>query len=144
MEPSTAAGPSAAASASNAAAAGASAMATTAAAATEIAPSVHTTTAAVPSASTATSPAASGTAAAAGGEEQEVAGGQPKGSWLPSIVTEADLKIMEKEGLIPSRKTCAWRAAAGDDTPAPSPEERVMLTSHIYRGLSLPPSDFFT
>lgn len=142
MEPSTTAGPSAAASASNAAAAGASAMASMAVTTTETAP--VRATAAVPSASTATSPAASGTAASAGDEGQEVAGGLPKGSFLPSIVTEADLKILEKEGLIPPKKVCPWRAATGDDTPAPSPEERVMLTSHIYRGLSLPPSDFFT
>lgn len=146
MDPATNAGTNAAAPASNAAAASASAAATVAATVAGSASGARTatTTATAPSASTATAPAASGTAASASGEEQEVAGGLPKGSFLPSIVSEAELKIMEKEGLIPSRKVCAWRAAAGDDTPAPTPEERVVLTSHVYRGLSLPPSDFLT
>ena len=50
---------------------------------------------------------------------------------------------MASEGLIPPKKDGGWRSAFGDLVPKPRPDERVMLTSHIHRGLGFPPSLFF-
>ena len=63
--------------------------------------------------------------------------------WSKCHVTEAQLKTMAEEGLIPPHKDGGWRSAEGEDVPNPQADERVMLTSHIFRGLGFPPSTFF-
>ena len=63
--------------------------------------------------------------------------------WIPCHVTEEQLEVMAKEGLIPPKEDGGWRSAFGDPEPKPCPNERVMLTSHIHRGLGFPPSLFF-
>ena len=50
---------------------------------------------------------------------------------------------MADEGLLPPKDNGGWRSAFGDPEPKPKPDERVMLTSHIHRGLGFPPSLFF-
>ena len=50
---------------------------------------------------------------------------------------------MADEGLLPPKDNGGWRSAVGDTEPKPKPDERVMLTSHIHRGLGFPPSVFF-
>ena len=50
---------------------------------------------------------------------------------------------LEREGIIPPRTVCHWRSAEGHHVPAPDGDERVILVSHLLRGLSLPPSEFF-
>ena len=63
--------------------------------------------------------------------------------WIPCHITEGHLDAMAAEGLIPPKKDGGWRSAFGDLVPKPRPDERVMLTSHIHRGLGFPPSLFF-
>src|SRR5664279_1353095 len=50
---------------------------------------------------------------------------------------------MEAEGMILPKAVCQWRAGEGDPEPAPKYGKRVILASHLARGLGLPPSDFF-
>ena len=71
-------------------------------------------------------------------EEEEVA---DLGSryWLPSIVDEDALQDLEAVGYLPTREDCRWRTAYGDVIPAPRAGERVILTSHLVRGMALPP-----
>ena len=63
--------------------------------------------------------------------------------WIQCHVTEEQLDAMAAEGLIPPKEDGGWRSAFGDLVPKPQPGERVMLTSHIQRGLGFPPSLFF-
>ena len=49
---------------------------------------------------------------------------------------------MESDGAIPPSTVSAWRVAEDDPSPTPVNGERVLLTSHILRGFSLPPSAF--
>ena len=51
---------------------------------------------------------------------------------------------MEKEGLIAPRKESFWRVNPRETRPEPESTEIVMMKSHVERGLSLPPSDFFS
>lgn len=61
--------------------------------------------------------------------------------WLPSKVTEKEVHNLATDGLIPEK---GWRLPGLDELePAPTPEERVLLISHIDRGLSMPPHPFF-
>lgn len=61
--------------------------------------------------------------------------------WLPSRVTEQDLRGLAAEGLIPAEE---WRLPGLNELePALTPEERVLLISHIDRGFSMPPHPFF-
>jgi hypothetical protein len=50
---------------------------------------------------------------------------------------------MEAEGLIPAKDRCAWRVVVGEPYPNPQDVERVVLKSHVERGFSFPPSEFF-
>ena len=82
-------------------------------------------------------------------EEADAADTEEKGEeassrhWAPSTISDNDLLELEKEGILPPKELCRWRSAFGHPIPAPKGDERVMLTSHLLRGLSLPPSKFF-
>ena len=54
------------------------------------------------------------------------------------------MRAMEKEGLIAPRAESFWRVNPKETRPDPEPIEIVMMKSHVERGLSLPPSDFFS
>ena len=63
--------------------------------------------------------------------------------WSRCHVTEEQLDALAAEGLIPPKENGGWRSAFGETVPKPNSDERVMLTSHILRGLGFPPSHFF-
>ena len=51
---------------------------------------------------------------------------------------------MAADGVIPlsSETASTWRSAFGDPSPTPIKDERVLLSFHVARGFSLPPSAF--
>ena len=51
---------------------------------------------------------------------------------------------MASDGVLPPISTTspAWRSALNDPYPTPIRDERVLLSSHISRGFSMPPSAF--
>lgn len=64
-----------------------------------------------------------------------------QGDWLPSRVTEKEERDLVAGGFVPEMK---WRLPdASKVKPAPNPDERLLLTSHIDRGFSMPPHPFF-
>ena len=75
-------------------------------------------------------------------EEEEVA---ELGSryWLPSCMTEDYLQELEDGGFLPPKAECSWRAPGEEAIPEPQDGERVILASHVLRGMSLPLSAFF-
>ena len=64
--------------------------------------------------------------------------------WLPSCVTEDHLAELVEGGFLPPKADCAWRAPGDEIEPAPQGDERVILVSHLLRGMTLPPSAFFS
>ena len=66
------------------------------------------------------------------------------GQWIPCKLRDYDLRGMEKEGLIAPRSESFWRVNPRETRPEPESTEVVMMKSHVERGLSLPPSDFFS
>ena len=63
-------------------------------------------------------------------------------NWAASTITDADLTQLQKEGILPPKENCHWRSAYGHPAPDPTGDERVLLVSHLLRGLSLPPHPF--
>jgi hypothetical protein len=51
---------------------------------------------------------------------------------------------MEGEGTVAPQAESGWRTDFKAPVPIPNPSEIVMLKSHVERGLSMPPSLFFT
>ena len=64
--------------------------------------------------------------------------------WLPSGVTEDHLTELVEGGFLPSKAECAWRAPGDEAEPTPQGDEWVILVSHLLRGMTLPPSAFFS
>ena len=64
--------------------------------------------------------------------------------WLPSCVTEDHLTELVEGGFLPTRAECAWRAPGDETVPTPQGDEWVILVSHLLRGMTLPPSTFFS
>ena len=64
--------------------------------------------------------------------------------WLPSGVTEEHLTELAESGFLPSKAECTWRAPGEEAEPTPQGDERVILISHLLRGMTLPPSTFFS
>jgi len=84
---------------------------------------------------------AQATASQAGAEVDAVAVEEDaSGNWTPSTITTEQLKELENDGLLPAG---IWRSAENHPEPDPQNGERVMLVSHIDRGLGFPPSAFF-
>ena len=64
-----------------------------------------------------------------------------QGDWLPSGVTEKELLELVTNGLIPKR---GWRLLESREfEPVPHSNKRILLISHIDRGFSMPPINFF-
>jgi hypothetical protein len=51
---------------------------------------------------------------------------------------------MEGEGTVAPQAESGWRTDLKAPVPIPNPSEIVILKSHVERGLSMPPSLFFT
>src|SRR3954464_8467512 len=62
------------------------------------------------------------------------------GEWLPSVVTAANVRRYQDEGLI--RRNGCRLPGPGEVEPLPWDVERVLLLSHVDRGFSLPPHPF--
>ena len=83
-------------------------------------------------------------------EEEEEAGdnegtaNNPSHNWGCSGVEEGELLSMAEDGAIPPtvESVPTWRSAFGDPSLTPVKDKRVLLSSHIARGFSLPPSAF--
>ena len=104
------------------------------------APRIPTARASAPVPSAPPSSTMATTARGAPVDEEEEAADLGSRYWLPSIVDEDALQDLEAVGYLPTREDCRWRAAFGDVIPAPRAGERVILTSHLVRGMALPPS----
>jgi hypothetical protein len=66
------------------------------------------------------------------------------GYWQISHVKDSDIQSMEGEGTMAPQAESGWRTDFKAPVPIPNPSEIVMLKSHVERGLSMPPSLFFT
>ena len=64
--------------------------------------------------------------------------------WLPSCVTEDHLAELVEGGFLPPKAECSWRAPGDETVQTPQGDERVILVSHLLRGMTLPPSAFFS
>jgi hypothetical protein len=59
-------------------------------------------------------------------------------------VEDKDLLSFEKEGTATIKAESQWRTNFNAAKTAPHMTEMLMLKSHVERGLSMPPSDFFS
>jgi hypothetical protein len=66
------------------------------------------------------------------------------GYWQKSHVKDSDIQTMEGECTVAPQDESLWRTDFKAPAPIPNPSEIVMLRSHVERGLSMPPSLFFT
>jgi hypothetical protein len=66
------------------------------------------------------------------------------GYWQKSHVRDAHVQALEDEGFVALQAESRWRTDFKAPMPAPNSSEIVMLKSHVERGLSMPPSSFFT
>jgi hypothetical protein len=89
-----------------------------------------------------------------GAEEEEQDGGvqaeeeqiprNHHGYWVKCHVKDAHVQALEDEGTVAPRAESHWRTDHKALVPAPNSIEILMLKSHVERGLSMPPSHFFT
>jgi hypothetical protein len=88
---------------------------------------------------------AEGKAEEEGGEDEEEQIPQNlHGYWQKSHVKDSDVQAMEGEGTVAPQAESGWRTDFKAPVPIPNPSEIVMPKSHVERGLSMPPSLFFT
>ena len=89
------------------------------------------------------SSSSSGLAAAATAAKAEAVAEKEsfRGIWIPCALNEESLKNMEKEGLL---ATGDWRSGFKETVPNPHAGERVHFGTYLDRGLSFPPSEFFS
>jgi hypothetical protein len=66
------------------------------------------------------------------------------GYWQKSHVKDAHVQALEDEGTMAPQAESGWQTDFKALVPAPSSSKIVMLKSHVERGLSTPPSSFFT
>ena len=62
-----------------------------------------------------------------------------QGDWMPSVIWQDDLDDLVEGGFIPHESA---RLPGKEVEPQPLDGECVLLTTHIYRGFSLPPHPF--
>ena len=88
------------------------------------------------------SSSSSGLAAAAAAAKAEAAAEKEsyRGIWIPCVLDEVGLKNVE-EGLLVADDR---RRGSGETIPNPHEGERVHFGTHLDRGLSFPPSEFFS
>jgi hypothetical protein len=66
------------------------------------------------------------------------------GYWKKCHVKDAHVQALENEGTVAPQAESHWRTDFKALVPAPNSTKIVMLKSHVERGLSMPPSSFFT
>jgi hypothetical protein len=66
------------------------------------------------------------------------------GYWVKCHVRDAHVQALENEGTVAPLVESHWRTDHKALVPAPNSTEILMLKSHVERGLSMPPSHFFT
>jgi hypothetical protein len=66
------------------------------------------------------------------------------GYWVKCHVKDVHVQALEDEGTVAPQAESHWRTNHKALVPAPNSTEIVMLKSHVERGLSMPPSSFFT
>ena len=66
--------------------------------------------------------------------------GWMQGDFLPSSLKARDVEDLVVDGLVAAD---SWRLPGNEAEPQPREGERVLLTSHLERGFSLPPHPFF-
>ena len=66
--------------------------------------------------------------------------GWMQGDFLPSTLKAQDVEDLVDDGLIARD---SWRLPGDEAEPQPCEGERVLLTTHLERGFSLPPHPFF-
>src|SRR4051812_48633249 len=64
-------------------------------------------------------------------------------NWSKRWVTDAFLKEMETEGILPPQSEIEWRAPGKETRPQPQAGEVVVFAEHITRGFRPPGSKFF-
>jgi hypothetical protein len=64
--------------------------------------------------------------------------------WAKCHVKYAHVQVLENEGTVDPQAESHWRTDFKAPVPAPNSTEIVMLKFHMERGLSMPPSSFFT
>jgi hypothetical protein len=80
-----------------------------------------------------------------GGEDEEEQIPQNlHGYWQKSHVKDTDIQALEGAGTVAPQAESGWRTDFKAPVPVPNPSEIMMLKSHVERGLSMPPSLFFT
>ena len=65
-----------------------------------------------------------------------MSGSDLQGRWMPSSVTEEDIKKL-REARYLTAEVSHWLPAQGQIIPTPEPNKNVMLVSHFLRGLGL-------
>ena len=65
-----------------------------------------------------------------------MSGSSLQGRWVPSSVTEEDIKKLREARYLPA-EVVHRLPARGQVVPTPEPNERVMFVSHFLRGLRL-------
>jgi hypothetical protein len=65
------------------------------------------------------------------------------GYWVKWHVKDAHVQALEDEGTVAPRAESHWPTDHKALVPAPNSTEILMLKSHVERGLSMPPSNFF-
>ena len=65
-----------------------------------------------------------------------MSGSNLQGRWMPSSVTEGDIKRL-REARYLTAKILHWLPARGQVVPTPEPNESVVFVSHFLRGLGL-------
>jgi hypothetical protein len=79
-----------------------------------------------------------------GAEAEEQIPQNLHGYWVKCHVKDAHVQALENEGTVAPQAESHWRIDFNALVPAPNSTEIVMLKSHVERGLSMPPSSFFT
>jgi hypothetical protein len=88
-----------------------------------------------------------------GEEEEQEDGAEAKeeqipqnlhGYWQKSHVKDAHIQALEDEGFMAPQEESGWQTDFEALVSAPNPFKIMMLKSYMERGLSMPPSSFFT
>jgi hypothetical protein len=66
------------------------------------------------------------------------------GYWVKCHVKDAHVQALEDEGTVAPQAESQWRTDHKALVPTPNSTEILMLKSHVERGLSMPPSHFFS
>jgi hypothetical protein len=64
--------------------------------------------------------------------------------WVKCHVRDAHIQALEDEGIVAPQAESRWRTDHKALVPTPNSTEILMLKSHVERGLSMPPSHFFS